>query len=267
VSAAAEAVTRLLGLRVGAVRDLSGGDLSSVSRVTLADGGTLIAKHTIGATAEAGMLRAIAATGTPAPAVHAADEAWLLMEDVPAQDGVADAWGDLALILGLLHARQDARYGWPANHAFGPIKIANEWSDDWPAFWAERRLRCHLRYVPPELGRRIERLADRLGALLPARPPSSLLHGDLWGGNILAAADRVTALIDPACYHGHREVDVAMLTLFDRPPLAFFEALALEEGWRDRQPIYRLWPLLVHLRLFGSSYASAVDAALSAVCF
>jgi len=267
VSATAEAVTRLLGLEVVAVRDVSGGDLSSVSQVTLANGDTLIAKHAIGATAEAGMLRAIAATGAPAPAVYAADEAWLLMEDVPAQGGMADAWGDLARILGLLHARQDARYGWPADHAFGPIKIANEWSDDWPAFWAERRLRCHLPYVPPELGRRIERLADRLGALFSARPPSSLLHGDLWGGNILVAADRVAALIDPACYYGDREVDVAMLTLFDRPPPAFFEALALAEGWRDRQPIYRLWPLLVHLRLFGKSYAGAVDAALSAVRF
>lgn len=267
MSAAAEAITRLLGLEVGAVRDVSGGDLSSVSQVTLANGGTLIAKHAIGATAEAGMLRAIAATGAPAPAVYAADEAWLLMEEVLSQGGVAGAWADLARILGLLHARRDARYGWPADHAFGPVEIANELSDDWPAFWAERRLRCHLPYVRPELGRRIERLADRLAALLPARPASSLLHGDLWGGNILVAADRVAALIDPACYYGDREVDVAMLTLFDRPPPAFFAALALDEGWRDRQPIYRLWPLLVHLRLFGNSYAGAVEAALSALRF
>jgi fructosamine-3-kinase len=267
VSATAKAVTRLLGLEVVTVRDVSGGDLSSVAQVTLANGDTLIAKHAIGATAEAGMLRAIAATGAPAPAVYAADEAWLLMEDVPAPGRMAHAWGDLARILGLLHAPQAARYGWPADHAFGPIQIANESSDDWAAFWAERRLRCHLPYLRPELGRRIERLADRLGALLPARPPSSLLHGDLWGGNVLVAADRVAALIDPACYYGDREVDVAMLTLFDRPPPAFFGSLALAEGWRDRQPVYRLWPLLVHLRLFGNSYAGAVDAALLALRF
>jgi fructosamine-3-kinase len=74
----------------------------------------------------------------------------------------------------------------------------------------------------------------------------------------------VAALIDPACYHGHREVDIAMLTLFDHPPEAFFAALSLEPGWRERLPVYRLWPLLVHLRLFGESYRGAVDRALAA---
>src|SRR5256885_260509 len=59
---------------------------------------------------------------------------------------------------------------------------------------------------------------------LPARPTPALLHGDLWGGNILVAGDRVSGLIDPACYHGHTEVDLAMLGLFDQPDAAFYEA-------------------------------------------
>lgn len=178
---------------------------------------------------------------------------------------LASAWPDLARNLGLLHAADGGRYGWPADHGFGCVRIENGWLDDWPDFWGNRRLRCHLPHIEPDLGRRIERLADRVGDLLPRRPRAALLHGDLWGGNVLTAGGRVAALIDPACYHGDREVDVAMLTLFDRPPATFLDALALEQGWRARQPIYRLWPLLVHLRLFGDSYAESVRSALSAL--
>jgi fructosamine-3-kinase len=264
VTAPAEAAARLLGRPVVAARRLSGGDLSAVFRLTLADGGVCIVKQADTALAEADMLRAIAATGAPAPNILAANDAWLIMEDI-AHDGRLDsAWPDLAHRLGLLHAADGGRYGWPADHSFGRVRIENGWSEDWPDFWSNWRLRCHLPHVGRELGRRIERLADRLGDLLPSRPRAALLHGDLWGGNILVGGGRVTALIDPACYYGDREVDVAMLTLFDRPPPAFFDALDLEKGWRVRQPIYRLWPLLVHLRLFGDSYADSVGAALSA---
>jgi fructosamine-3-kinase len=118
--------------------------------------------------------------------------------------------------------------------------------------------------VGPVTAHRIEALAARLGELIPETPPAALIHGDLWRGNILFASGRVAALIDPAYYHGHRETDIAMLTLFDHPPEAFFAALSLEPGWRERLPVYRLWPLLVHLRLFGESYRGAVDRALAA---
>jgi fructosamine-3-kinase len=73
---------------------------------------------------------------------------------------------------------------------------------------------------------------------------------------------RISGLIDPACYHGDREVDFAMLSLFDHPPAEFFEQAALEPGWQERRDIYRLWPLLVHLRLFGHSYYRSVSACL-----
>jgi fructosamine-3-kinase len=84
----------------------------------------------------------------------------------------------------------------------------------------------------------------------------------LWGGNILVSQGRISGLIDPACYHGDREVDFAMLSLFDHPPAEFFEQAALEPGWQERRDIYRLWPLLVHLRLFGHSYYRSVSACL-----
>ncbi|HMI18863.1 MAG TPA: fructosamine kinase family protein [Sphingomonas sp.] len=263
MTAPAEAAARLLGQPVARTRRLSGGDLSAVFYLTLADGSACIAKQADTALAEADMLRAIAATGAPAPNILAANDAWLIMEEIAHDGRLESAWPDLARMLGLLHAADGGRYGWPADHGFGPVRIENAWSENWPDFWSNRRLRCHLPYIGRALGQRIERLADRLSDLLPPQPRAALLHGDLWGGNILVAGGRVSALIDPACYHGDREVDAAMLTLFDRPPPAFFEALNLEQGWRERQPVYRLWPLLVHLRLFGDSYGDSVGAALS----
>lgn len=248
-----------------AARRLSGGDLSAVFHLTLADGSVRIAKQADTALAEADMLRAIAATGVRVPAVRAAESGWLLMDAVNHDGRLESAWHDLAGNLSLLHGADAGRYGWSTDHRFGSVRIENGWSEDWPDFWSNRRLLCHLPYIERELGRRVERLAGRLGDLLPSRPRAALLHGDLWSGNVLVAGARVAALIDPACYHGDREVDVAMLTLFDRPPVTFMDALNLEQGWRARQPVYRLWPLLVHLRLFGDSFAESAGAALSAL--
>jgi len=262
---AAEIAERLLGRPVATVRPLSGGDLSALWHLTFANGDALIAKRAPNAVAEADMLRAIRVAGAPAPEVLAADGDWLLMEAIEAGGTLGAAWPDLAQVLGRLHAATAPDYGWPAGHGFGPVRIENRPAADWPSFWAERRLLCHLPFVRPELGRRITRLAERLRDHLPLRPAAALLHGDLWGGNVLVTGTRVAALIDPACYHGDREVDAAMLTLFDRPPRSFAESLGLEAGWAQRQPIYRLWPLLVHLRLFGDSYAGAVGTALEAV--
>src|SRR5690606_6786281 len=98
---------------------------------------------------------------------------------------------------------------------------------------------------------------------LPRRPAPALLHGDLWSGNVLAEGGCVTGLIDPACYYGHCEVDLAMLRLFGRPRSVFFEAYGpLEPGHAERLAIYQLWPALVHLRLFGASYRPLVERLL-----
>jgi fructosamine-3-kinase len=168
-------------------------------------------------------------------------------------------------VLSGLHAARGERYGWHEDHAFGAVDIANTWADDWSTFWAERRLLANRRHIGASLARRIEALARDIGNRLPAEPVASLLHGDLWGGNVLVADRRISGLIDPACYYGHAEVDLAMLSLFDHPSAEFFASYRpLEAGHEARLPIYQLWPALVHLRLFGRGYAPLVERLLAA---
>lgn len=244
---------------------LQGGDLSQVCRLHLAGGGTAIAKTGPDPRAEADMLRAIAATGAPAPRVLAALPELLILEDLRETGQLTvPGWAALGRDLRRLHAATGAGYGWPTDYAFGKVRIANADAGDWPAFWAARRLRPFLPGLPTELAQPLEALCTALPDLLPAAPPPALLHGDLWTGNILMAGERVSGLIDPACYHGHAEVDLAMLCLFGAPPEAFWAAYGpLAQGWPRRRAIYQLWPALVHLALFGPGYAGLVRRLLS----
>jgi len=255
----------LAGGEVSGTRPLHGGDLSDVLRVQLADGRTVVAKTGPSARTEAAMLEAIAATGAPAPAVLAAEDDLLVLEDLGEETGLANAWGDLGAALRRLHADTGDSYGWPCDHAFGAVPIPNAPESTWPDFWARRRLLPSVAHLPPALARRVETLASRLPELLPDRPPAALLHGDLWTGNVMARGTRVVGLIDPACYRGHVEVDLAMLSLFGRPGPAFAEVYGPPEaGAGDRLPIYKLWPALVHLRLFGAGYRGLVEGCLDA---
>jgi len=258
----AHAAAALLGAEAARAEPLGGGCLEQVTRVALRDGRRVVAKGGPAPRVEAAMLDALRAAGAPAPAVLAVDDALLVMEERPRRGALADAWGDLGRVLATLHAAEGECYGWETDYAYGPIALPNAATDDWPTFWAARRLLAHADRLPADLARRVAAVAADLPQRLPARPHPSLLHGDLWGGNVLVDGDRVSALIDPACYHGHAEVDLAMLTLFDRPDARFFDAYPVAPGWRDRRSVYQLWPAIVHLLLFGDGYRGMVERLL-----
>ncbi|GJE01757.1 fructosamine kinase family protein [Methylobacterium isbiliense] len=263
MSALAAAAAARLGRRLVDCAPLGGGELSRLVRIRLDDGREAVVKDGPDPPAEAAMLDAIRRAGAPAPAVLAAEAAFLVIECLPADGREADA--DLGRAVARLHAATGPAYGWAQDYAFGPVAIGNGWSEDWPVFWGERRLLCHGPHLDPALARRVEALAAALPDRLPARPRPALLHGDLWAGNVLCAGGRVSGLIDPACAYGHAEADLAMLALFGRPGPAFHAAYGeAEPGFAERRPIYQLWPALVHLRLFGAGYRGLVEGLLAA---
>ena len=258
-------VAALTGTDEQAIERLSGGDLSQVLLLRRPDGRCTVAKGGPAVGTEAAMLRALAGAGVPVPVVEGEFDGILLIEHVP-NDGVfsARAWIDIGSTLRRLHEHQAERYGWPVDYRIGSVELNNREGSDWPRFWAEQRLVPAASVLDRPWRERVERLAQRLGDLLPLSPPASFLHGDLWSGNILVADGRVAALIDPACYYGDPEVDLAMVSLFAAPPPDFQESYgALDPGWEERRAVYQLFPALVHLRLFGQSYASLADRLLA----
>ena len=212
-----------------------------------------------------------------------ADEGpWLLLEWIEEGVPVRSSWRELGRNLAGLHRSwSEDRYGWPSHNVIGTLDQANGWFDDWCQFWAEKRilpLAWSLRAagaIASEQLTVIEEFAHRVDTLLaPAARADgpSLLHGDLWSGNVLFAHDGKAVLIDPAVYVGHREVDLAMCRLFGGFPATFYHAYAetwaLQPGHELRLPAYQLYPLLVHARLFGGGYVPAAlraaETALSA---
>ncbi|HEY0625489.1 MAG TPA: fructosamine kinase family protein [Allosphingosinicella sp.] len=267
MSAFAGKVAGLTGVPEERLERLAGGDLSEVLLVRRPDGRCSVAKGGPSVGVEAAMLRAIAGAGVPAPMIEGEHEHVLLLEHVP-NDRVFSigAWRSLGAAIAKLHGQTDDNYGWASDYQFGSVALDNRQGGDWPHFWGEQRLVTTARLLDRPWRERVERLAARMEALLPESPRAALLHGDLWSGNILVAENRLAGLIDPACYYGHQEVDLAMLTLFGTPPEPFWESYGpLEAAWEERRSIYQLFPALVHLRLFGSSYAAMVDRLLAAV--
>jgi fructosamine-3-kinase len=259
-------VAELTGVAEDRLERLAGGDLSEVLRVPGREGRDLVAKGGAEVVAEAQMLRALAAAGLPVPAVEAEFADVLLLEHVPNDEAFSPrAWADVGRHVHAMHGNAAEQYGWASDYALGSVLLDNEQMRDWPAFWSEKRLRGPAQLLDLPWRKRIDALAARVGEMLPAAPPAALLHGDLWSGNILVKDGKLAALIDPACYHGDAEVDLAMLCLFGAPDEAFWDAYGrLEPGAAERRPIYQLFPAIVHMRLFGDAYGGLLDRLLGA---
>lgn len=265
MTAFARRVAALTGVAEERLERLSGGDLSEALLARRPDGRASVAKRDLSAGAEAAMLRAIAAAGVPAPRVEGEHEGVLLLEHIP-NDRVFSpaAWTDIGAALRRLHGREGEQYGWPADYHIGTVALDNRERRDWPGFWAEQRLVATAAVLDRPWRERVAALAARAGEITPPAPRPALLHGDLWSGNILVSEGRLAALIDPACYHGHCEVDLAMLTLFDTPGPSFWDSYGpIEPGWERRRALYQLFPALLHMRLFGDTYAGMVDRLLA----
>ena len=260
---------------------VGGGDVCTASRLTLDDGFSLFAKtwpsgrppEHFFATEAAGLRWLREADGVPIPEVFVALDEMLALEWVEPGSPTRAAAERFGRDLAALHGAGADGFGasWPG--FIGPLTQDNTVSPGpWSAWFAERRLRPYLRMsadrgalAPADVtavDRVIERIDSYGGDERPAR-----LHGDLWPGNVLWAADGRAWLVDPAAHGGHRETDLAQLALFGGAPhletiiAAYDEVWPLSDGWRDRVALHQLHLLLVHTAAFGEAYRGVVRAA------
>ena len=268
---------RALGAPIDRSGTLSGGCIADVRWVASADGHRAVVKAG-GADDRLDIEgRSLAALkdrgGLPVPDVYLADRDLLVMQSLRSGGGLtASVQADAAGHIARLHACAGRAYGFDEDTRIGPLHQPNPWTERWSDFFRDQRLlpmarlaRERQRLTAQEAAA-IDRLAGKLGGLLdPPRHPS-LLHGDLWSGNILAAEGRIEGFIDPAVYYGDPEMDLAFSTLFGTFGEAFFECYAdlrahdLTGFHAARRDLYNLYPLLVHTVLFGGGYGRSVMA-------
>jgi protein-ribulosamine 3-kinase len=213
--------------------------------------------------AEADGLRALRDAGctAPEPLEHGVDgnESYLLMQWLELRNG-----GDYAALgrtLARLHASRGEQFGWRRDNFIGSTPQRNAVATSWKTFWAEQRLAPQLARAKGN-GHRIDigRVCDVLDG---HDPEPSLVHGDLWSGNVGFLPGGTAVLFDPAVYYGDREVDLAMTELFGGFPPAFYSAYGpLSAGYETRKHLYNLYHLLNHLNLFGGGYLAQVKSTL-----
>lgn len=267
-----------LGRRPRRLSSLSGGCVAEIYRVELADGDVVVAKlgREPGALpTEAYMLRYLRQhSDLPVPDVLHADDDLLVMSFIAGGDALdASAERHAAELLAALHDITAPCYGLERDTLIGGLAQPNPPTASWLDFFRDHRLLYMARQahdagrLPAATLGRIEALAGRLDRWLvePARP--SLIHGDMWGGNVLVKGGRIAGFVDPAIYYADPEIELAFATLFSTFGDAFFARYGalrpLRPGFFEaRRDLYNLYPLLVHTRLFGGSYAGAVGRTL-----
>ena len=221
--------------------------------------------------AEADGLAALASSGSirvPEPVCwgRAGGSSYLVLERLDLTSGRgrgAEAGRQLAE----LHRSSGPEFGWRRDNYIGSTPQPNTETSDWAAFWRDRRIGFQLELAANN-GHGLQPHADRLladlGAFLGHEPYPSLLHGDLWGGNLGYLRNGSPAIFDPAVYLGDREADLAMTELFGGFGADFYAAYGetwpLDPGYGTRKTLYNLYHILNHLNLFGSGYLAQARA-------
>ncbi len=260
-------VSSLLG-PVQAAQTLTDGCISRTRRLICTDGRRAVLKQRADAPPELFAIEAEAlAALRPSlrvPEVLGHGPGWLLVEDLGPQAGMNaqalpdtdPAWEDYGRALARLHGRLSSRFGWQRDTYWGLIRFDQRWCSDGPSFYAEQRFAWLLRrpttarWLTADDRRGLDRIAARLGDLIPPQPPC-LNHGDLWAGNRLRAPGGGLAAIDPFIHYGWAECDLHNCVQFGGFPPRFFaayeESHPLEPGWRDRVQVFYLLHLLAML--------------------
>jgi fructosamine-3-kinase len=227
--------------------------------------------------AEAKGLALIAATeAIKVPKVLAngkiAEKTFLLLEYIESALQQKNYWQNLGHAIALLHAHTQPKFGLHFDNFIGGLPQSNTYQPSWASFFFEKRLEVQFGlayyngYIDADYLRKLEKLRVKTENLFPHEPPA-LLHGDLWSGNVMTNSEGAPLLIDPAPYYGHREAEIAFTRLFGGFEEEFYhtyhDTFPLADGFEERIGLYNLYPLMVHVNLFGKGYLAAVDTVLT----
>lgn len=268
-------IENILGTRITNAAPLSGGCVGEVLSIELEDGRGVVAKigqDSQGSLAiEGDMLDFLAReTSLPVPGLVHKSQDLLIMELVSgasrfsrgAEEHAADLLADL-------HGHGSDSFGFDFDTLIGGLPQPNSRHGSWPEFFGEHRLKFMAKQaleanrLPQAVHDRVFRLADGVSRFIPADRAPGLIHGDVWSGNVLASADRITGFIDPAIYYADPEIELSFITLFNCFGSVFFDRYTerhpIAKGFFEtRRDLYNLYPLLVHVRLFGGGYVDSV---------
>jgi fructosamine-3-kinase len=269
-------------LKIKNILNLSGGDTSKVLQIETNSDETFILKYNLNKNvsmfeAEAKGLSFLSKSSTiNFPKVYAVEKtescSYIILEFINSAEKKKDYWVDFSQSLAALHQVSSDCYGFDHNNYIGSLNQSNLLHKDWVKFFRIERLTPQVQLalsdnrISSDVASKFEKLYDKLPQLLFNVKPA-LLHGDLWNGNVLTNSYGKVALIDPAVYFGNREVEIAFTGLFGGFDKEFYSiyhnCFPLENGYKDRFEIYNLYPLMVHVNLFGGSYVNAVIQTLN----
>ena len=220
------------------------------------------------------LLRESGSVRVPAPLHYGkiAGKNFLLMEYLESGPASPDYWGELGRALAALHKNHVSdQYGLNYDNYIGRLIQYNRFHGNWIDFFIHERLEVQLKLalesgkVDVHFAKKYRKFYKVLPDLLPPGPPS-LLHGDLWSGNVMTGPDGKAWLIDPAVYYGHREIELAFTKMFGGFGETFYmdyhEAYPLDPDFENRVDIYNMYPSMVHVNLFGTTYLGGVEYVL-----
>ncbi len=283
-SSLSQAVTSSLGVAIREIHACTGGDINQAARLITQDDALFIKWHASSVpgmfSAEARGLELLRQTGVVrVPQVVAVAEAtaacpaYLVLEWLPSGSANTHTDQELGEGLAALHRLEADSHGLDHDNFIGRLNQPNCQRTTWSEFFAQQRIQPQMEearrsgQLPTHREQLLNRLLANLADLLPTdNPPASLLHGDLWRGNVMVLPESEPAVIDPAVYYGHREIELAFTELFGGFSARFYDAYnssyPLDKSYRERRALYQLYPLMVHMNLFGGGYASRVDSIL-----
>ncbi|MCB0736772.1 MAG: fructosamine kinase family protein [Bacteroidetes bacterium] len=266
-------------LKFESIVPISGGDINSAFRIDTAKQTFFLKLNNLSFdkmfAKEANGLNAIAATGTiktPKIFAHGQFEntQYLLLEWI--EIGLKKSFAQLGSQLAQLHKTTRSHFGFFENNFIGSLTQLNQAEPDFITFFITQRLEPLVKkardaqLLESHQVAQFIALYNKLPELIPHSKPS-LLHGDMWSGNVIFNQSGEPVLIDPATYFGHYEMELAFTQMFGGFPSEFYNAYFNSTepipGFQKRVPVYNLYPTLVHLLLFGKSYLPGIRSTLN----